>query len=37
MLDIDLLIAVPDGFGLGGAEGFLHFLCESIDIHSLRS
>jgi hypothetical protein len=32
---IDLLMAEPDGFALRGAQSFLGFLGEAIDVHML--
>src|SRR5581483_3472090 len=34
VLDVNLLIPVPDGDGLGTADGVLHLLGESVNVHT---
>ena len=33
VLDIDLLVSMLDGDGLGGSDGFLDFFSESVEVH----
>ena len=33
VLDIDLLVSMLNGNGLGGANGFLQFFGESVEVH----
>ena len=35
MLDVHLLVAAAESFALGGLQGFLSFLGEAIDIHTV--
>ena len=37
MLGVDLLVTVLNGNGLGGADCFLEFFGESVEVHNLSA